>query len=162
MEKKMYWLNLGTIPTFASIKWIKSRKTWVRIICVTGDVNCANLFSIHCTVIFWLVSFKGKELVRMGGTQWMVLRSDRFTPEKVYRTSKTGGWVGPIFILVSMAATENQTLILCLSDPYPVTALTEVTGSGFRMERENYSKGHTVNTNATHFLRLQSKTPFIT
>lgn len=70
--------------------------------------------------------------------------------------------MGPIFILVSMAATENQTLILYLSDPYPVTTLTEVTGFCFGMERKNYSKGHTVNTKATHFLRLQSKTPFIT
>ena len=27
-------------------------------------------------------SFKGQELVQEGGTQWMVLRSGRFTPEK--------------------------------------------------------------------------------
>jgi len=49
---------------------------------VTGDAVCTNSFSIHCTAIIWIVSFKGKELVRMGETQWTVLRSGRFTPEK--------------------------------------------------------------------------------
>lgn len=42
-----------------------------------------------------------------------------------------------------------------------VTALNKLTGFSFGMEKENYSKRHIVNTKATHFLRLQSRTPFI-